>query len=79
MYWRRQDLPRIQNTTSVANAFFRVQESFFEQLLELLLEPLLLRKLSAAGAFSAKAGPGRRFIGRTASLKSRLLLALCKW
>ena len=60
-HWRRWDLPGTQNRTSVANTFFRVHKSSSatgasEQLLELLL----LKELSAAGAFSAASGMGGR-------------------
>ena len=53
-HWRRWDLPETQNRTSVANAFFPVRKlpsatGASEQLLELLLELLLLKELSAAG------------------------------
>ena len=50
---------------------------------EQLLELLLLRKLSAAGAFSAAngmgAGPGAPVLGGSAYSKSLFLLAPCRW
>ena len=80
-HWRHWDLPGTQNR---ANAFFPVHKSSSatgasEQLLELLL----LKELSAAGAFSAAsgmgAGPGAPVLGGSAYSKSLFLLALCRW